>query len=67
MCRIETVHQGLESYRTFVQDAFISPETKLWNGGFFSAEFADPIDGKLVTVSYLAREGEELSLIAELP
>lgn len=67
MCRIETVHEGLESYRQFVQGAFMNPETKLWNGGFFSTELAAPVDGKLVTVSYLAREGEDLSPVAELP
>jgi hypothetical protein len=67
MCRIETVHQGLDSLHQFVQGAFINSETKLWNGGFFSTELADPVDGKLVIVSYLAREGEALSPVAALP
>jgi hypothetical protein len=67
MCRIETVHQGLESYRQFVQDAFMNPETKLWNGGFFLIQLADPVDGKLVTIAYLARDGAKLPPIGKLP
>jgi hypothetical protein len=65
MCRIETAHQGLESYQLFVRNAFMNPETKLWNGGFFTMQLDDPVNGKLVTVSYLARDGEELAIVAE--
>jgi hypothetical protein len=39
----------------------MSPETKLWNGGFFSTPLTDPVDGRLVIVSYLARDGEEMA------
>lgn len=67
MCRIETVHEDPESYQQFVKGAFLDPETKLWNAGFFSTPLTNPVDGKLVIVSYLARDGEELPPIAELP
>jgi hypothetical protein len=60
MCRLETVHEDVEHYQQFVQSAFFNPETKLWNGGFFSTPLSAPGDGKLVIVSYLARDGEDL-------
>lgn len=66
MCRIETVHQSAESYQQFVKGAFLDPKTKIWNAGFFSTQLIDPVDGKLVIISYLARDGEELPPIAEL-
>lgn len=67
MCRIETVHQGLDGYRRFVHSAFMNLETRLWNGGFFAATLGDPVDGKVVTVAYLAREGQDLPRIGEAP
>jgi hypothetical protein len=67
MCRIETAHQGVEGYQQFVNAAFRDSATKLWNGGFFSTVLGDPVDGKLVTVAYLAREGEALPRVDELP
>lgn len=67
LCRIETIHQSAESYQQFVKGAFLDPKTKIWNAGFFSTQLTDPVDGKLVIVSYLARDGEELPPIAELP
>ena len=67
MCRIETVHHGPESYQDFAQAAFMDPATRLGDGGVFSTPLADPADGELVTVTYLARDGEKLPLLAELP
>jgi hypothetical protein len=66
MCRIETVHQDAKSYRQFVETAFLNPETKLWNGGFFATLAGDHQDGSLAVVSYLARDGEGLPPVYEL-
>jgi hypothetical protein len=67
MCRIEIAHPGLESYQAFTRAAFLDPSTRLGDGGLFSTVRADPVDGKLVTLSYLARDGEELPRVAEQP
>jgi hypothetical protein len=66
MCRFETIHENLPAYQQFVQDAFLNPETKIWNGGFFTTELTDPVDGKLMIVSYLARDGEDLEPVQYL-
>jgi len=63
MCKMETVHQDMEHYQRFLQDAFMKPGGRPWNGGFFSSMVPDPTGDKLVMVSYLAREGEELPRI----
>jgi hypothetical protein len=60
MCRIETIHEDVQHYQEFVQRAFLNPETKVWNGGFFSTPLTAPGNGKLVVVSYLARDGADL-------
>jgi hypothetical protein len=61
MCRFETAHQDPESYRQFLTSAFQDPATKLWNGGGFSTPLADHDEGgRVVTVAFLAREGQSL-------
>jgi hypothetical protein len=67
MCRVETVHEDLGSYRQFVEKAFQDPETRVWNGGFFSTPVDKRDDGTLVIVAYLAREGEALPPLAQAP
>jgi hypothetical protein len=61
LCRIETSHAGRDEYREFVHRAFVRSETELWNAGFFTNVVAEPGVGQpLVTVAYLAREGQGL-------
>lgn len=61
MCRFETAHQDPESYRQFLTSAFQDPATKLWNGGGFSTPLSDHDEGgRVVTVAFLAREGQSL-------
>lgn len=62
MCRIETSHQDMESYKQFVQGAFMSPETRIWNAGFFSSPPMPDERGEMTATVYLAREGEPLPL-----
>ncbi|WP_437308509.1 hypothetical protein [Sorangium sp. So ce388] len=62
MCRIETEHDDLAQFQQFVQGAFMDPQKKPWNGGFFALPVSDPDTGKVVVVSYLAREGEPLPM-----
>jgi hypothetical protein len=61
MCRIETAHHDPESYQRFVRTAFMDPETRLWNGGAFSKVLpGQDGQGTVITVAYLAREGQGL-------
>jgi hypothetical protein len=62
MCRIETEHADLDRSQTFVRTAFMTPGRQVWNGGFLSMRAGDSADGKVVTVTYLAREGKELPM-----
>ncbi|WP_437284247.1 hypothetical protein [Sorangium sp. So ce406] len=41
--------------------AFHDPATKLWHGGSFATVLPDPDEeGRVVTVAYLARDGQSL-------
>jgi hypothetical protein len=62
MCRIETEHADLDGSQSFVRTAFMTPGRQVWNGGFLSMRAGDSTDGKVVTVTYLAREGRELPM-----
>jgi hypothetical protein len=60
LCRIETSHAGLDEYRDFVERAFLG-QTELWNAGFYTNVLVDPVPGQpVITVAYLAREGQSL-------
>lgn len=60
MCRFETIHEDADHVHQFVQRAFMNAETQIWNGGFFSTAVPEDGTDKLVIVSYLARDEEEL-------
>jgi hypothetical protein len=60
MCRFETVHEDADHVNQFVQRAFMNSATQVWNGGFFSTAVPEAGTDKVVIVSYLARDGEEL-------
>ncbi|WP_163992868.1 hypothetical protein [Pyxidicoccus caerfyrddinensis] len=62
MCRIETEHGDPERSQTFVRTAFMTPGRQVWNGGFLSMRSEDSADGKVVMVTYLARQGMELPM-----
>ena len=62
MCRIETEHADFDRSQSFVRTAFMTPGRQVWNGGFLSMRAGDSADGKVVMVTYLAREGRELPM-----
>ncbi|WP_437978528.1 hypothetical protein WMF11_19395 [Sorangium sp. So ce295] len=62
MCRFETEHDDMAQMQQFMQEAFMDPQKRPWNGGFFAMPVSDPNTGKVMVVSYLAREGEELPM-----
>jgi hypothetical protein len=63
MCRIETGHQNVDDFQSFVSQAFVKPESRMWNAPMFLTpldEKAAEHGGPLVIVAYVAREGREL-------
>jgi hypothetical protein len=53
----------VDEYRAFVQRAFLTSETRLWDAGFFAGVLAEPEPEPgqpIVNVAYLARGGQDL-------
>lgn len=57
-CRIQTTHGNVDEFRQFVDQAFLMPEGRLWNGGFFASivDGPDSSDG-VEAIAYLAKDG----------
>ncbi|MEM9458689.1 MAG: hypothetical protein AAGF11_31220 [Myxococcota bacterium] len=65
MCRIESDHDDMASFRGFAEDTVMAPDNGLWNGAIFTAVVDGGDDGQPVTaVTFIAREGEALSGVA---
>lgn len=64
MCRIETVHDDVETYRQFAQRVVFDSASRPWNGAVFAGVLEDgkPSDERVTTVMYIAREGESLPM-----
>ena len=62
MCRLETTHESVESFREFNTSAFARAGQTIWKGGVYSAVREQSTRG-VVALTYLAKEGEELPLI----
>lgn len=67
LCRIETTHTDFQRYRSFVRAAFVNPKTSIWNGGTFSSIVNQdrPAGAPLVTVAYIAKDGQALPTLPE--
>ncbi|HRC54642.1 MAG TPA: hypothetical protein PKU97_01910 [Kofleriaceae bacterium] len=62
MCRVESAHQGIDEFGTFVRNAFAS-DSGISEGGFFAGVLAEPQPGQpVVTVAYVARRGHSLPM-----
>jgi hypothetical protein len=62
LCRIETVHLGVDQLRDFVQHAF-QDVPRVWNGPAFVSLLDEPTPGTpVVAVAYVGREGTQLPL-----
>lgn len=57
VCRIEVAHKDAADSKRFVDQAFRDRRTRLWKEPYFSAVRADSTDDKVVTISYVARDG----------
>jgi hypothetical protein len=62
MCRIESTHVDKGRYTEFVEKAFLSPDTLLWNAPAFIARRPEPESpgGAWVMVAYIAQPGAQL-------
>jgi hypothetical protein len=54
------MHQDLATYREFLEQAFLDTSRHIGEGPTFSTLLDERGDGRVVTVSYLARAGHEL-------
>lgn len=66
LCRVETVHESPESINTFAEGAFKNFDTKLTTGASFTTAEGQDERGRIVLVTYLAREGEPLPSLEAL-
>jgi hypothetical protein len=55
LCRLELRHLQIDDYRDFVHRAFLDSADPVWDGPTFSTILDQQPDGRVVTVSYLAR------------
>lgn len=63
MCRIESTHASEVIVRTFVNQ-LADPESRPWNGAFYSGPVAqDPRSGVVTLVTYFGREGATMPVI----
>ena len=62
MCRVESDHADMASFRGFAEDSLLGSEGGLWNGAVFTSVVEGREDGGPVTaVTFVAREGETLA------
>jgi hypothetical protein len=59
LCRVETVHASLATYRQFLDASFVVPDGQPWKGSVFSTPLGERPDGRTAFVTYLMREPEE--------
>jgi hypothetical protein len=60
LCRVETVHRGLDEVREFAQRAF-QDSPRISNGPAFASLLEEPVPGRpVVAVAYVGREGTAL-------
>jgi hypothetical protein len=59
MCRVETSHKDMTSYREFVQHTLMSPDFG-WDGPKMATVTKTDSNGGLTTLEYLGRPGERL-------
>ena len=59
-CRLETVHESIATYRTFLERAFLDASRHIGEGPAFTTLLGERGDGRVVAVSYLGRAGRGL-------
>lgn len=62
LCRVESFHTDLESFRSFVDVSFLSRDRKIWNGGF-SSIVVDISESGVKALNFIAREGQSIPAV----
>ncbi len=66
LCRVETSHETLQAFQTFVQAALLNPDKKLWNGPFSAQVLTQSASG-VTAVTFIARQGESIPATEAIP
>jgi len=61
LCRVETSHDNLPAYQSFLRSALLSMHKKLWNGGLSTQVRSESASG-LTAVTFIAKEGQPVPL-----
>src|SRR5262245_44130605 len=65
LCRMETIHDRYADARDYTS-RFASIDQRPWNGGFYTGPISeDPQNGAVTFVTYLVREGTEMTAIPD--
>jgi hypothetical protein len=59
MCQLRSSHASMDTYEKFTEDALYSRESGLWNGAITSLVVENGAGG-VQSISYIAREGQDL-------
>ncbi|MFZ5890263.1 MAG: hypothetical protein ACOY0T_04270 [Myxococcota bacterium] len=59
LCRVETFHENLEAFQTFVRSALLDKEREIWNGSVSSIVRSQSASG-VTAVSFISREGRPM-------
>ncbi|MCX4244998.1 hypothetical protein [Paraliomyxa miuraensis] len=65
VCRIESDHDDMASFRGYAEDTLLGSDRELWKGAIFTSVVeGDEHGGPVTAVTFVAREGEALPGIA---
>jgi len=59
LCRVESSHDNMAAFKSFVESSLLSRQKKLWNGAF-SAEVIAQSESGVQALTFITREGEPL-------
>jgi len=59
LCRVESSHDSVQAFATFMDTALFSPSRKLWNGSI-STQVVSQAPSDVRAVTFIAREGHDV-------
>ncbi len=66
LCRVDTLHDSLDSFRTFASTSLLGRERRIWNGGV-STMVRESSDTEVKAVTYIAKEGQSVPTLGAPP
>jgi hypothetical protein len=67
LCRVETTHDDLTAYQTFMNEVLGSAHEKLWNAGISTQVINMQSKTGLTAITFIAKEGKEMPLAQPIP